>query len=157
MKFSKNTKIFLAMYIFLALGTVITGLTHYLDYDEKNGSGVQVEPKLLSGLPFDSQDHQVYIGEIKPIIASINNNSSAADIIAVKERIFNFKSNDSGIGKVHVHLYLAFVDFENYLSTENRADIDQAVTKLDLVADYLPELQDDIDNLTNIFEQWVNT
>jgi len=157
MKFSKNTKIFLAMYIFLALGTVITGLTHYLDYDEKNGSGVQAEPKLLSGLPFDSQDHQVYIGEIRPIITSINNNSSAADIIAVKERIFNFKSDDSGIGKVHVHLYLAFADFENYLSTKNSADLDQAVTKLDLVADYLPELQDDIDNLTNIFEQWVNT
>jgi len=157
MKFSKNIKIFSAIYAFLAFGTIITSLTHQPRVEDYLALVNSSQEKILVALPFNSQDHLAYIEQVRPIIGSVGQSPSLAEVKNTQEELFNFKSQDASVGKIHVNLYLAFVDLENYFLTQDQDKKDQAISKLNLVADYLPELQPDIDNLTKIFEQWANT
>lgn len=150
MKFSKDIWIFLSVFAFLAIGTVVTTLTHKPATENYVQEIIEPEPAVLSGLPFDSGDHLEYIEQIKPMIALSGPSINLQEVQRIKENLMNFSSNDAGVGKVHVNLYLAFSDLEKYIVEEDLTAKDNALEKFELVLSLVPELEEEIDNLSNI-------
>lgn len=150
MKFSKDIWIFLSVFAFLAIGTVITTLTHKPYTEDYVQEVIEPEPAVLSGLPFDSGDHLEYIEQIKPIIALSSPKLDLQEVQRIKESLMNFSSNDAGVGKVHVNLYLAFSDLERYIVDDDVIAKENALEKFELVSSLVPELEEEIDNLSNI-------
>ena len=148
MKFSRDSLILLATFAFLVIGTVVVCLTHKVPDQQIVVQNAINEPRILVGLPFDSQDHPEYIEQIRPIIVSLGANISLENVKKIRASLLAFESQDSGVGKVHVNLYLAFVDMEKYLVDKDDQAKENALTKLNLISTWLPELEIEIDNLT---------
>ncbi|PLX26340.1 hypothetical protein C0580_00080 [Candidatus Parcubacteria bacterium] len=150
MKFSKDVLIFVSVFAFLTIGTVIATLTHKPAVEIDMSEVIEPEPAVLSGLPFDSGDHLEYIEQIRPIISLSGSELNLQEIRNIKDNLMNFSSNDAGVGKVHVNLYLAFVDLEKYAEENNLQAKESALDKLEMVLSLVPELEKEVNDLSNI-------
>ena len=142
MKLNKQNRVLLAVIGFLMVGTIAVSLTH------RPNVPVSQEQNDLQLIRVG--DYFGYIEHVRPWLQAALRDQSLDTVAQIKMNLLNVNSSDKEIGPAHINLFLAFDSWEKFLQTRDPGHRQQVNERLELVAELMPELSPDIQQLNKI-------
>jgi len=125
---------------FLVVGTIVVSITHKQD--------VQITQGSFDSTAIHVGDYQGYVEHIRPWLQTAFRDQSLDTIAQVKTNLLSVNSSDKDLGAAHVNLFLAFESWEKFLQTQHDDYRQQTAERLQTVAELVPELALDIQQLS---------
>jgi len=141
MNLNRQNKVILAMAFFMFVGTVAVFLTH----ERSTQTSKQVEVDSIS-----VGDYAGYVENIRPWLQEAFRDQSVDTVARIKFNLLSVKSEEKDIGEAHMSLFLAFESWEKFLDTQQESYRLQASQRLATVAELMPELAIDIEQLNQL-------
>jgi len=128
---------------------VILGLTVIFFTDKPRSFAVRHQNPSEVALVSSSDD---YIQTINPWLNSALSDSSPTNISEIRNKFLNLRSADQSIGEAHLHLFLAFDAWYNFLKNNDVSFKKQAMDNFSTVIKLWPDLKGYIEKLQVILQ-----
>ena len=128
---------------------VILGLTVIFFTDKPGSFGARRQNPSGAAMVSSGDD---YIQTINPWLNSALSDSSPTNISEIRNKFLNLRSADQSIGEAHLHLFLAFDAWHNFLKNNDSSFKDQAMDNFSTVIKLWPDLESYIEKLQVILQ-----
>lgn len=144
MMISRARKVGILIVVFVILGLTVIFFT-----DKPRSFGVRHQNPSEAAMVSSSDD---YIQTINPWLNSALSDSSPTNISEIRNKFLNLRSADQSIGEAHLHLFLAFDAWHNFLKNNDTSFKEQAMDNFSTVIKLWPDLKSYIEKLQVILQ-----